>query len=100
MFRYSGQLTGIVLISLLCYLLFWSAVGGGYASEWRSNTKPVRKQLVPDRGGQRVETIKTSATESQFNRRWRQVLARYVRASLAVRRQGTWQVKGSRSLIK
>lgn len=40
------------------------------------------------------ETIKTSATESQFNRRWRQVLARYVRASFGSSQAGNLAGQG------
>ncbi|AJJ01217.1 type I secretion system ATPase family protein [Yersinia pseudotuberculosis IP 32953] len=95
MFRYSGQLTGIVLISLLCYLLFWSAVGGRLrkrvAQQYETSAQATSFLTEAVSG---VETIKTSATESQFNRRWRQVLARYVRASFGSSQAGNLAGQG------
>lgn len=84
MFCYSSQLTWIVLFSLVCYLLFWWAIGGVLRKRVErqyeasaDNTSFLTEAISG------LETIKTTATESQFNRGWQQSLARYVRASFA-----------------
>ncbi|MGE4799776.1 type I secretion system permease/ATPase [Yersinia hibernica] len=84
MFRYSSQLTGIVLCSLLGYLLFWRAVGGGLQRRVeRQYEASAQNTAFLTEAISGLETIKTSATEKLFNRRWQQSLAGYVRASFA-----------------
>ena len=84
MFCYSSQLTWIVLFSLVCYLLFWWAIGGvlrkrvEHQYEASADNTSFLTEAISG-----LETIKTTATESQFNRGWQQSLARYVRASFA-----------------
>lgn len=87
MFCYSQPLTWIVLFSLVCYLLFWWAVGGVLRKRVECQYEASAQNtafLTEAISG--LETIKTSATESQFNRRWRHSLAGYVRASFACAR--------------
>jgi ATP-binding cassette, subfamily B, bacterial RtxE len=84
MFCYSSQLTWIVLLSLVCYLLFWWAVGGVLRKRVeRQYEASAHSTSFLTEAISGLETIKTSATESQFNRGWRQSLASYVRASFA-----------------
>ncbi|WP_227721926.1 type I secretion system permease/ATPase, partial [Yersinia proxima] len=87
MFCYSQLLTWIVLFSLVCYLLFWWAVGGVLRKRVECQYEASAQNtafLTEAISG--LETIKTSATENQFNRRWRHSLAGYVRASFACAR--------------
>ncbi|WP_145588160.1 type I secretion system permease/ATPase [Yersinia aldovae] len=95
MFCYSAQLTWIVLFSLICYLLFWCAVGRvlrkRVEQEYEASAQSTAFLTESISG---VETIKTSATESQFNRRWRQSLASYVRASFASSQAGNLAEQG------
>ncbi|QHB32648.1 type I secretion system permease/ATPase [Yersinia canariae] len=87
MFCYSQQLTWIVLFSLLCYLLFWWAVGRVLRQrvERQYETSADNTSFLTE-AISGLETIKTSATESHFIQRWRQSLASYVRASFACAR--------------
>lgn len=81
MFYYSSQLTCIVLVSLLCYMVFWLAAGGmlrkRVEAQYRANASATAFLTETITG---IETIKTTATENQFNQRWHQRLALYVRA--------------------
>lgn len=87
MFCYSSQLTWIVLFSLMCYLLFWWAVGGVLRKRVeRQYEASAQNTAFLTEAISGLETIKTSATERQFNRGWRQSLAGYVRASFACAR--------------
>lgn len=69
MFYYSVPLTAIVLISLVCYLVFWFSVGGilrkrvEHEYEASANATSFLTEVITG-----LETIKTTATESQFNR--------------------------------
>ncbi|PHZ25590.1 type I secretion system permease/ATPase [Yersinia massiliensis] len=95
MFCYSSQLTWIVLFSLLCYLLFWWAVGGVLRQRVERQYEASAQNtafLTETISG--LETIKTSATEHQFNRGWRQSLAGYVRASFACARTANTAEQG------
>lgn len=87
MFCYSIQLTWIVLFSLVCYLLFWWAAGGVLRKrvERQYETSAQNTAFLTE-AISGLETIKTSATENQFNRSWRHSLAGYVRASFACAR--------------
>ncbi|WP_145508081.1 type I secretion system permease/ATPase [Yersinia alsatica] len=84
MFCYSQHLTWIVIFSLVCYLLFWWAVSGvlrrRVEREYEASAHNTAFLTEAISG---LETIKTSATESLFNRSWRNSLAAYVRASFA-----------------
>lgn len=87
MFCYSQPLTWIVLFSLVCYLLFWWAAGGMLRKrvERQYETSAQNTAFLTE-AISGLETIKTSATENQFNRSWRHSLANYVRASFACAR--------------
>ncbi|CQD39374.1 type I secretion system permease/ATPase [Yersinia mollaretii] len=95
MFCYSSQLTWIVLFSLVCYLLFWWAVGGVLRKrvERQYETSAQNTAFLTE-AISGLETIKTSATERQFNRGWRQSLAGYVRASFACARMANIAEQG------
>ncbi|AIN20300.1 type I secretion system ATPase family protein [Yersinia rochesterensis] len=87
MFCYSVQLTWIVLCSLICYLVFWWAAGGMLRQRVeRQYEASAQNSAFLTEAISGLETIKTSATEPQFNRRWRHSLAGYVRASFACAR--------------
>lgn len=95
MFCYSSQLTWIVLFSLLCYLLFWWAVGGVLRQRVeRQYEASAQNTAFLTEAISGLETIKTSATEHQFNRGWRQSLAGYVRASFACARAANTAEQG------
>lgn len=95
MFRYSSQLTSIVLISIVFYLLFWWAVGGLLRKRvaWEYETSAQATSFLTETISG-VETIKTLATEARFSQRWRQVLASYVRASFSRSQAGNLAEQG------
>ncbi len=95
MFHYSSQLTWIVLLSLLCYLMFWLAVGGvlrrRVEEQYQASASSTAFLTETVTG---IETIKTTATENQFNQRWRQRLALYVRAGFRTHQAGNLAAQG------
>ncbi|CNH10273.1 type I secretion system permease/ATPase [Yersinia pekkanenii] len=95
MFCYSQLLTWIVLFSLVCYLLFWWAVGGVLRQRVeRQYEASAHNTSFLTEAISGLETIKTSATENQFNRGWRQSLAGYVRATFACARMANIAEQG------
>lgn len=95
MFYYSVPLTAIVLISLVCYLVFWFSVGGilrkrvEHEYEASANATSFLTEAITG-----LETIKTTATESQFNRQWRQYLATFVRSAFNTAQAGNLAGQG------
>ncbi len=95
MFHYSSQLTWIVLLSLLCYLIFWLSVGGllrkRVEDQYRARASTTAFLTETITG---IETIKTTATENRFNQRWRQRLALYVRTGFRTSQAGNLAAQG------
>ncbi|WP_020407855.1 type I secretion system permease/ATPase [Hahella ganghwensis] len=95
MFYYAPLLTWIVLGSLVCYFVFWLAVGpvlrAKVTREYElgaDNTAFLTEAVTG------VETIKTNAVESSFLRRWEFQLANFVRASFRAKVTGIWAGQG------
>ncbi|WFQ81268.1 type I secretion system permease/ATPase [Xenorhabdus sp. SF857] len=82
MFFYAPELTWLVLDSLVLYFLFWMVVGPVLRTrvlreyELRADNTAFLIESVTG-----IETIKTSATEAGFSRRWERQLSAFVRAS-------------------
>ncbi len=95
MFYYSSQLTWIMLLSLLCYFIFWLAVGGvlrkRVEEQYRARASTTAFLTETITG---IETIKTTATENTFNQRWRQRLALYVRTGFRTSQAGNLAAQG------
>ncbi|WP_338415213.1 type I secretion system permease/ATPase [uncultured Sphaerotilus sp.] len=90
MWRYSPALTGVVLVSLPCYLLV--SLGFTPLLRTRLNEKFNRGAenqafLVETLGG--IDTVKSMAVEPQWTRQWDQQLAAYVSAGFRTATLGT-----------
>ncbi|EDK30782.1 hypothetical protein VSWAT3_25904 [Vibrionales bacterium SWAT-3] len=95
MLAYSVKLTLVVLASLVVYFCFWLAVGPGL--RMRVNTEFERgadSTAMLTEAVTGIETIKTSATEARFDRRWQQQLASFVNASFSATKYGIWAGQG------
>ncbi|WP_321150917.1 type I secretion system permease/ATPase [Aeromonas jandaei] len=95
MLAYSVELTGIVIVSLCVYFLFWLAVGSGLRhrvnDEFEQGADCTTMLTETVLG---IETIKTTATESQFEHRWQEQLAHFVNASFRATRYGIFAGQG------
>ncbi|MGR5294703.1 type I secretion system permease/ATPase [Vibrio mediterranei] len=95
MFTYAVELTWLVLGSLLVYFVFWLAIGpllrAKVMREYEigaDNTAYLTESVTG------IETIKISATESDFLSRWQRMLAAFVRASFKAKVIGIWAGQG------
>lgn len=101
MFYYSVSLTGIVSVSLLCYLIFWFSVGKMLQKrvereyEESANATAFLTESITG-----LETIKTTATEKQFNRHWQQQLAYFVRSAFNTKQAGNLASQGIHLIYK
>ncbi|MFS1455989.1 type I secretion system permease/ATPase [Vibrio splendidus] len=86
MFAYSSELTWLVLGSLVVYFLFWLTVGpvlrAKVTKEYELSAENTAFLTEAVTG---IETIKTSATETRFQKQWQRQLADYIRALFGAR---------------
>lgn len=95
MFTYSAILTFSVLGSLVLYAIFWLAIGPVLRQrvtkqyELAADNTALLSESVTG-----IETIKTTATETHFSRRWEYQLADYIRAAFRSKIIGLWAGQG------
>lgn len=83
---YSFALTGIVLGSLILYFLFWLCLGPLLRQRvLRQYELATENTAFLTEAVNGVETIKTTATEKLFLRRWENRLTAYIRQAFCVR---------------
>lgn len=95
LFAYAPLLAWVVLGSLVLYFLFWLAVGPALRAKVTKDYEATADNtafLTESVTG--IETVKTNALESSFEKRWQANLARQLKAGFHARVVSIWAEQG------